>query len=121
MNLTGGSLTPSTNFADYQLSGAEKTELLGESGTGGICLDFDNLGSKSKAYVNLAYLADFYDFLVLKGEACASLGQDHFFHAANSLVSLNATDFPSTFENGVYKGSDKEFSYRNVASTLLYA
>ena len=121
VNLTSGSLTPSSDYSDYQLNDAQKTELLGESGTGGICDDFDNLNGKSRSYVNLAYLADFYDFLVLKGEACAALGCDYFFHAANSLLSLLATDFPSTFENGVCKGGDKKFSYRNVASTLLYA
>ncbi len=108
-----------SSLADCLLNAAQKAEL------GEICGDLDEVGGIEKALVNLAYTADAYDYFVFKGRAASNAFQDYFFHGDIGATALtpacSATDFPSTYENGVLSGVSIAFSYRNVAKARLYA
>ncbi len=103
----------------YKLTAEEKsayTEL---------CSNFDSLTGLGKTYINLVYTADVYDYFVFKGSACLKLYQDYFFHgsASNPLAgaTINATDFPSTYEDGVLNGVSTSFSYSKLVEVSLSA
>ena len=76
-------------------------------------------------YAKLAFLADQYDFYVLKGTAWLSLlasggvSEDCFFHA--SALAIQATDFFDPYGSGVLKGATTPFSFVSAASTVYRA
>ncbi len=82
-------------------------------------LDSDSLGDMAEDYAKLAYLSDWYDFFVLKGEALSSTGSDAFFHKENALFSLLTTDFYSPYEEGYLKGVVTPFSFVKAVDTVL--
>ncbi len=108
-----------TSLDDCLLSAEQKTEL------GEICGVLDGMSGNEKALANLAYTADAYDYFLFKGRAASNAYQDYFFHGDIGATPLtpacSATDFPSTYENGVLLGNSIAFSYQNVAKANLYA
>lgn len=108
---TGITLSP-TSFA---LTASEKDELNSIGGE----LDSDSLIDVAKDYAKLAYLADWYDYFVLKGNAVSSIGEDAFFHGENAPFSLLATDFYSPYEAGYLKGASSSFSFVKAVNTVM--
>lgn len=85
----------------------------------------DSLSGIEEDFAKLAYLADQYDFYVLKGNAWAGLlasgnvSSDCFFHS--SVLLLPATDFPDPYGNGLLKGASAPFSFAAASSTVYRA